>query len=256
MDIDEVLTFAAKAKEEGSSRVCLGAAWREVKNGKDFDQVLDMVRQIKNLDLEVCCTLGMLSGDQAIRLKEAGLFAYNHNLDSSPEYYQEIISTRNFDDRLNTLQHARKAGLTLCSGGIIGMGESVDDRLKMLLVLSSFDPPPESVPINALVPVEGTPLGEMERIHPFELVRMISMTRIVLPKSMVRLSAGRRYLSQSDQALCLMAGANSIFSGEKLLTTSNPEKNEDDQLFELLGLSGMEPYTKVAVEQTQALECH
>ncbi len=246
LDVEEVVGFAQKAKDEGSSRVCLGAAWREVKDGKDFDQVLEMVKQIKDLNLEVCCTLGMLNGDQAMRLKEAGLFAYNHNLDSSPDYYKEIISTRSQDDRLNTLNHARSAGLTLCSGGIIGMGESIEDRLKMLLVLSSFRPAPESVPINALVPVEGTPLADAERIHPFELVRMVAVARIALPTSVVRLSAGRTQLSQAEQTLCFLAGANSIFSGEKLLTTANPEKNEDDELFDVLGLEGMRPYSQTA----------
>ncbi len=236
MDVDAVLEAARRAKEGGSARFCMGAAWREVKDGKQFDSVLDMVRGVRGLGLEVCCTLGMLNADQAHRLAEAGLTAYNHNLDTSPEYYNDIITTRSYDDRLATLQHARAAGVTLCSGGILGMGESADDRVGMLAVLASQDPHPESVPINALVRVEGTPLAERPPIDPIEIVRMIATARIAMPASRVRLSAGRTEMTTETQALCFLAGANSIFTGEKLLTTPNPGKTHDHALFEKLGL--------------------
>lgn len=227
------------AKENGVSRMCLGAAWREVRNNRDFDKVLEMVKMITNEGLEVCATLGMISEDQAKRLAEAGLYAYNHNIDTSEEYYTKIISTRNYQDRLNTLQNVRKAGLTICSGGIIGMGESADDRISMLYTLNLLNPHPESVPINTLVPVKGTPLENQPKVSIWELVRMIATTRIVLPKSMVRLSAGRLELSMEAQTLCFLAGANSIFAGDKLLTTPNNDINQDKLMFEILGLEPM-----------------
>ncbi|GAB4134875.1 MAG: biotin synthase BioB [Bacteroidia bacterium] len=242
LGVDEVLEAARKAKAAGASRMCLGAAWREVRDNRDFDRVLDMVKAINGEEMEVCCTLGMLTEDQAQKLADAGLYAYNHNLDTSEEYYGDIISTRTYDDRLNTLNHARKAGVTLCSGGIIGMGESVEDRIGMLQTLSSMTPHPESVPINALVAVEGTPLEEQPPVPIWDMVRMIATARIVMPKSSVRLSAGRLSMSPEGQALCFMAGANSIFAGEKLLTTPNPEFNQDLELFATLGLKPREAF--------------
>ncbi|MCX8143344.1 MAG: biotin synthase BioB [Bacteroidia bacterium] len=227
------------AKENGVSRMCLGAAWREVRNNKDFDKVLEMVKMITNEGLEVCATFGMINEEQAKKLAEAGLYAYNHNIDTSEEYYNKIISTRNYQDRLNTLQNVRKAGLTICSGGIIGMGESIDDRISMLYTLNLLNPHPESVPINTLVPVKGTPLENQPKVSIWELVRMIATTRIVLPKSMVRLSAGRLELSMEAQALCFLAGANSIFAGDKLLTTPNNDIHQDKLMFEILGLQPM-----------------
>jgi biotin synthase len=227
------------AKENGVSRMCLGAAWREVRNNKDFDKVLEMVKMITNEGLEVCATFGMINEEQAKKLAEAGLYAYNHNIDTSEEYYNKIISTRNYQDRLNTLQNVRKAGLTICSGGIIGMGESIDDRISMLYTLNLLNPHPESVPINTLVPVKGTPLENQPKVSIWELVRMIATTKIVLPKSMVRLSAGRLELSMEAQALCFLAGANSIFAGDKLLTTPNNDIHQDKLMFEILGLQPM-----------------
>jgi biotin synthase len=237
LDVDAVLDAARRAKEGGSARFCMGAAWREVKDGRQFDRVLDMVRGVRGLGLEVCCTLGMLNEDQAQRLAEAGLTAYNHNLDTSPEHYGNIIMTRTYEERLTTLRHARKAGMTLCSGGILGIGESVDDRIGMLAVLASQDPHPESVPINALARVKGTPLADQPPVDPIEIVRMIATARIAMPASRVRLSAGRTEMSAETQALCFMAGANSIFTGEKLLTTPNPGRTHDHALFEKLGLT-------------------
>jgi biotin synthase len=220
----------------------MGAAWRNVKDNGDFDQVLEMVRTVNELNMEVCCTLGMLTENQAKRLADAGLYAYNHNIDTSEEHYKEIISTRSFDDRIQTISNARKAGVTVCSGGIIGMGESVEDRVGMLYTLSNLDPQPESVPINALVPVEGTPLEDAQSASIWEMVRMVATTRIVMPKAAVRLSAGRLQMSMEGQALCFMAGANSIFAGDKLLTTPNPEFNQDMQMFNILGLVPKEPF--------------
>jgi len=236
MKKEEVLEYAAKAKAAGSTRFCMGAAWREVRDNKDFDRVLDMVKGVNEMGMEVCCTLGMLNGDQAKRLAEAGLYAYNHNLDTSSEYYGEIISTRTYDDRLETLDNVRKAGVTVCCGGIIGLGESHEDRVKMLHTLSTLPEHPESVPINALVRVAGTPLADNPKVDVWDMVRMIATARILMPATMVRLSAGRAEMSQAEQALCFMAGANSIFAGEKLLTTPNPSFEEDNQLFQLLGL--------------------
>lgn len=242
--VSQVKAQALRAKQNGISRVCLGAAWRNVKDGKEFDQVLDMVREVTKLDMEVCCTLGMLTENQAKRLEEAGLYAYNHNIDSSEEYYKEVISTRAFEDRIETIENVRKTSITLCSGGIIGMGESLEDRCGMLKVLANMTPQPESVPINTLVAVEGTPLESQEPINIFEFVRMIATTRIVLPKTQVRLSAGRTSLSQEGQTLCFLAGANSIFAGDKLLTTPNPDVNEDKKLFKLLGIEPQKPFEK------------
>lgn len=237
MKVDEVIAAAENAKAGGASRFCMGAAWREVRDNRDFDRVLDMVKEVNKIGLEVCCTLGMLTSYQAERLAEAGLYAYNHNIDTSEEHYSEVISTRTYDDRLNTLENVRKAGISVCSGGIIGLGETDADRIGMLLTLSNLPQHPESVPINALVPVEGTPLADNPRVPFDELVRMIATARIVMPKSAVRLSAGRLELSVAEQALCFMAGANSIFAGDKLLTTPNPEFNMDMEMFRTLGLT-------------------
>lgn len=244
MSVQQVKAQALRAKASGSSRVCLGAAWRNVKDNEEFEQVLEMVREITKLDMEVCCTLGMLTENQAKRLEEAGLYAYNHNLDSGEDFYKEIISTRAYQDRLDTLQNVRKTSITLCSGGIIGMGESIEDRAEMLRVLANMFPQPESVPINALVPVEGTPLENQPIVSIFEMVRMIATTRIVLPKSQVRLSAGRTQMSPEGQTLCFLAGANSIFAGDKLLTTPNPDINEDMKLFKELGLEPQPAFAK------------
>ena len=219
----------------------MGAAWREVKDGPAFDRVLAMVRGVKELGLEACVTLGMVTEEQAKRLADAGLDAYNHNLDTSRENYRSIIKTRTFDDRLRTLENVRKAGVTVCSGGIIGMGESEDDRCEMLRTLANLEPQPESVPVNALVPVEGTPLANMPPVDPLDLVRMIAVARILMPKARVRLSAGRTALSREAQLMCMLAGANSIFYGEKLLTTPNPEEEDDLALIRDAGLSAMPP---------------
>lgn len=234
LETSEVLSAAKAAKDAGADRFCMGAAWRSAPEGKRFDAVLDMVRGVRELGMEACVTLGMLTPSQATRLVEAGLTAYNHNLDTGPEFYGDIITTRTYQDRLETLKAVRGAGLEMCCGGIIGMGESVRDRAGMLQVLAGFDPHPESVPINTLVAVEGTPLAEREQVDPLDLVRMIATTRIVIPKTRVRLSAGRSFLTREGQILCLVAGANSIFYGEKLLTTGNAEVNEDDALFSAL----------------------
>ncbi len=236
MKVDEVVNAAKNAKEGGATRFCMGAAWREVRDNRDFDRVIDMVKEVNKLDMEVCCTLGMLSEHQAERLAEAGLYAYNHNIDTSEEHYSEIITTRTYDDRLNTLGNVRKAGITVCSGGIIGLGETDTDRIGMLHTLANLPQHPESVPINSLVPVAGTPLAENAKVPFDEMVRMVATARIVLPKSAVRLSAGRLEMSVSEQAMCFMAGANSIFAGDKLLTTANPEYNADMEMFRILGL--------------------
>ncbi|MGV3766384.1 MAG: biotin synthase BioB [Chitinophagaceae bacterium] len=236
MQKDEVLKYAQKAKEAGSTRFCMGAAWREVRNNRDFDRVLDMVKGVNAMGMEVCCTLGMLTEEQAQKLAEAGLHAYNHNLDTSREHYDDIITTRTYDDRLETLDNVRKAGVTVCCGGIIGLGEKHDDRIAMLQTLSNMPEHPESVPINALVRVAGTPLMNNPKVDIWDMVRMIATARIIMPKAMVRLSAGRAEMSIAEQALCFMAGANSIFAGDKLLTTPNPEFEEDNAMFALLGL--------------------
>ena len=237
MAVADVLTAARRAKDEGATRFCIGAAWREVRDNAQFDQVLEMVRGIKTLEMEACCTLGMLSEDQAKRLKEAGLDAYNHNLDSSQEFYDRIISTRTYEDRLQTLGHVREAGISVCCGGIVGMGETEDDRIALLHTLATLPEPPESVPVNALVAVEGTPLADRPRVDIWEMIRTIATARILMPDSMVRLSAGRVEMSETDQALCFLAGANSIFAGDKLLTTPNPKVDRDRILFERLGLT-------------------
>jgi biotin synthase len=219
----------------------MGAAWREVKDGSAFDRVIEMVKGVKGMGLEACVTLGMLNEDQAARLKEAGLDAYNHNLDTSRDFYKKIITTRQFDDRLNTLKNVRNAGITVCSGGIIGMGESIDDRCTMLVELSKLDPHPESVPVNALVRVKGTPLENLPPIEADELVRMIALARLMMPKARVRLSAGRSELSKEAQLLCMYAGANSIFYGDQLLTTPNPDENQDQELIRTAGLKTQSP---------------
>jgi len=244
LTVDEVVTAAKDAKERGSSRLCMGAAWRNVRNDKDFDAVLNMVSAVNSLDMEVCCTLGMLTEGQAKKLANAGLYAYNHNLDSSDDFYKEIISTRTYDDRIKTIDNVRKAGVTVCSGGIIGMGESKEDRCKMLYTLSLLKPVPESVPINALVPVEGTPLEHQQVVSIWEMVRMIAVTRIVMPTTTVRLSAGRTQMTEEGQALCFMAGASSLFAGDKLLTTPNPDYNSDLAMLDTLGLVPSEPFSK------------
>src|SRR5438105_11638024 len=241
LGLDEVVASARKAREAGATRFCMGAAWREVKEGPQFDRVLEMVRGVKAVGMEACCTLGMLTADQARRLKEAGLDAYNHNLDTSRQRYGDIISTRTYDDRLRTIAHVRAAGISVCCGGILGMGESVEDRCEMLRTLAEHDPQPESVPINALVAVRGTPLAAMPNVGTLDMVRAIATARILMPRSMVRLSAGRAQMSAEAQLLCMLAGANSIFFGEKLLTTGNPAYAEDMALFEAAGIAPVEP---------------
>lgn len=250
MSLDEVKEKALHAKESGSSRVCMGAAWRNVKDGPEFDEVLEMVRGINKLDMEVCCTLGMITENQAKRLAEAGLYAYNHNLDSSEEYYKEVISTRGYQDRLDTIENVRKTNVTVCSGGIIGMGENIEDRAGMLVALSTLNPQPESTPINALVAVEGTPMEDEKPVEIWDMIRMVATTRIVMPETQVRLSAGRTEMSKEGQAMCFFAGANSIFAGSKLLTTPNPDVNEDMKMFELLGMNPQKPFTKMVQPKT------
>jgi biotin synthase len=242
MQKDEVLAYAQKAKEAGSTRFCMGAAWREVRDNRDFDRVLEMVKGVNEMGMEVCCTLGMLTEEQAKKLADAGLYAYNHNLDTSEEHYHDIITTRTYNDRLNTLENVRKAGVTVCCGGIIGLGETNEDRIKMLHTLATMPQHPESVPINALVPIAGTPLANNEKVDVWDMVRMIATARIIMPTTMVRLSAGRTSMSVAEQALCFLAGANSIFAGDKLLTTPNPSFEEDNAMFELLGLVPRESF--------------
>jgi biotin synthase len=237
LPLDEVLDKARQARAAGSTRFCMGAAWRQVRDGAEFERVLAMVRGVRELGMEACCTLGMLTREQAERLAEAGLTAYNHNLDTGPDYYRTIITTRTYDDRLRTLGHVREAGITVCSGGILGMGESRRDRIAMLGVLARLDPHPESVPINALVRVAGTPLAERPPLDPLEMVRVIAAARVTMPASFVRLSAGRTEMSPETQALCFLAGANSIFTGERLLTTPNPGQDSDRALLGRLGLA-------------------
>jgi biotin synthase len=236
MEPERVIALAQKAKAAGAERFCMGAAWRQVRDGREFDAVIAMVEGVRALDMEACVTLGMLQPHQARRLAKAGLTAYNHNLDASPEYYGQIITTRTYEDRLNTLAVVRAEGIELCCGGIIGMGETVRDRASMLRVLAGFSPHPESVPINALVAVAGTPLSARPKIDALELVRMVATTRLVMPASTVRLSAGRSSLNREAQILCMMAGANSIFYGDKLLTTSNTGCDEDHELLAALGV--------------------
>ena len=237
MEISKILDAAKNAKEAGASRFCMGAAWRNL-NDRDVETICNIVGEVKNTGLETCMTLGMLTDEQSKKLKEAGLDFYNHNIDTSPEFYSEIISTRNFEDRLNTLKNVREAGLNVCSGGIVGMGEKLEDRAKMLIILANLPQHPQSVPINMLVKVKGTPMEEVAELDQFEFIRTIAVARIMMPKSVVRLSAGRENMNEQTQALCFLAGANSIFYGEKLLTTANPEMERDKKLFEKLGIMG------------------
>ena len=248
MKFEEVVEKALEAKNAGSTRFCMGAAWRNVRDNSDFDKVLDMVRGVNTLGMEVCCTLGMLTEEQAQKLKDAGLYAYNHNLDTSEEYYGEVISTRTYSDRLATLNNVEKAGLSVCCGGIIGLGETNEDRIKLLHTLATREQHPESVPVNALVAVEGTPLQGSSKVSVWEMVRMVATARILMPKAMVRLSAGRNDMTTEQQALCFMAGANSIFAGDKLLTTANPGVDSDKRMFEILGLTQRESF-KVEKEE-------
>jgi biotin synthase len=249
LDVDDVIGKARTAKENGSTRFCMGAAWREVRDNKDFDKVLDMVKGVNGMGMEVCCTLGMLSEEQAQKLKDAGLYAYNHNLDTSEEHYEEIITTRNYGDRLNTLEHVRKAKISVCSGGIIGLGESENDRIGMLHTLATLPEHPESVPVNALVPVEGTPLADQPRVSVWEMIRMIATARIIMPRAMVRLSAGRVRMTVEEQALCFLAGANSIFAGDELLTTPNPGVDQDKEMFQTLNLRPRASFKGAAAEK-------
>lgn len=235
LEIQRVIDEARVAKEKGASRFCMGAAWRSPSK-KDMPYVLDMIKQVKGLGMETCMTLGMLDGDQAQQLANAGLDYYNHNLDTSPEYYEDIITTRTYQDRLNTLQNVRDSGMKVCCGGIVGMGETLRDRAGLLVELANMPHHPESVPINMLVKVEGTPLDDIEDLDPFDFIRSIAVARIMMPQSHVRLSAGREEMNEQMQSLCFLAGANSIFYGEKLLTTANPEADSDRQLFKRLGI--------------------
>lgn len=254
MKKEEVLAYAEKAKNAGSTRFCMGAAWREVRDNRDFDRVLDMVKGVNELGMEVCCTMGMLTEEQAAKLHNAGLHAYNHNLDTSEEHYTDIITTRTYTDRLKTLGNVRKAGISVCSGGIIGLGEKHEDRIGMLHTLSTLPQHPESVPINALVPIAGTPLQNNKKVDIWDMVRMIATARILMPKSMVRLSAGRTEMSVAEQALCFMAGANSIFAGDKLLTTPNPSFDDDNIMFQLLGLKPREAFKEEKEKQEKLAE--
>jgi biotin synthase len=260
MTVAEVSDAADKAKAGGASRLCMGAAWREVRDNRDFDRVLEMVKTVNEKGMEVCCTLGMLTESQAQKLADAGLYAYNHNLDTSEESYKKIITTRTYDDRLDTIKNVRKAKVSVCSGGIIGLGETVEDRVKMLQTLSSMEVQPESVPINALVPVAGTPLENQPLVPIWDMVRMIAATRIVMPKTVVRLSAGRTQMSLEGQAMCFMAGANSIFAGDKLLTTPNPDFNSDMEMFRLFGLTprkafkgSQQPVSKIQKKEVEPI---
>ncbi|MEK6789497.1 MAG: biotin synthase BioB [Pseudomonadota bacterium] len=247
LEIDKVVQEAKNAREKGASRFCMGAAWRSPRE-KDMPYVVEMVKRVKALGLETCMTLGMLDGAQAGQLAEAGLDYYNHNLDTSPEHYNQIITTRTYQDRLDTLTHVRDAGMKVCAGGIVGLGESREDRVGLLTQLATLPAHPDSVPINQLVKIAGTPLGDVEDLDPFEFVRTIAVARILMPKSMVRLSAGREQMPESQQALCFLAGANSIFYGEKLLTTANPEAEADRKLFQRLGLT---PKVEEAIAQPE-----
>lgn len=250
---ETVLEHARQAKKTGSTRFCMAAAWREVRNNRDFDRIIEMVKGVNDIGLEVCCTLGMLTEEQAARLNEAGLHAYNHNLDTSEQYYDEIISTRNFDDRINTINNVRKAGLAVCSGGIIGLGESHRDRISMLCTLATMHQHPDSVPINALARVKGTPLEWLPKVDVWDMVRMVATARIVMPKTIVRLSAGRIEMTAVEQAWCFMAGANSIFTGHEktLLVTPNPGANEDLEMLKNLGLKPMPKRDKLTLGTKQ-----
>ncbi|MEC7235020.1 MAG: biotin synthase BioB, partial [Pseudomonadota bacterium] len=234
MDVDTVLEGARRAKASGASRYCMGAAWRSPKD-RDIDAIVEMIKGVREMGMETCMTLGMLTPDQAGRLKEAGLDYYNHNVDTSEEFYGEIITTRNFEDRIETIRHVQDAGINVCAGGILGMGEQIGDHASMLVTLANLSPQPQSVPINMLIPIAGTPLGEAEAVDPLDFVSCIAVARIMMPKSVVRLSAGREWMSDETQALCFLAGANSIFIGEALLTAANPELSKDEKLFQRLG---------------------
>jgi biotin synthase len=238
MDVDTVLEGARRAKASGASRYCMGAAWRSPKD-RDIDAVVEMIKSVREMGMETCMTLGMLTPDQAGRLKEAGLDYYNHNVDTSEEFYGEIITTRNFEDRIETIRHVQEAGINVCAGGILGMGEQIGDHASMLVTLANLNPQPQSVPINMLIPIAGTPLGGAEAVDPLDFVSCIAVARIMMPKSVVRLSAGREWMSDETQALCFLAGANSIFIGEALLTAANPELSKDEKLFQRLGLKPM-----------------
>ena len=238
MDVDTVLEGARRAKASGASRYCMGAAWRSPKD-RDIDAVVEMIKGVREMGMETCMTLGMLTPDQAGRLKEAGLDYYNHNVDTSEEFYGEIITTRNFEDRIETIRHVQEAGINVCAGGILGMGEQIGDHASMLVTLANLNPQPQSVPINMLIPIAGTPLGGAEAVDPLDFVSCIAVARIMMPKSVVRLSAGREWMSDETQALCFLAGANSIFIGEALLTAANPELSKDEKLFQRLGLKPM-----------------
>lgn len=242
MEKCQIMERAKAARDNGSTRFCMGAAWRGVREGTQrFDQVLDIIQDVSKLGMEVCVTLGELGPNEALRLKEAGVTAYNHNIDTSPEHYPNIVTTHTFQDRLNTIRHAQDAGMSICCGGILGLGENTEDRLKMLEVISSFNPQPESVPINSLMPMPGTPLAKSSGVDVFELVRIIALTRLAVPKAKVRLSAGRTNLSEEAQTICFFAGANSIFYGDKLLTAENPAVEKDLALINKLGLSPQKP---------------
>ena len=238
MDVDTVLEGARRAKDSGASRYCMGAAWRSPKD-RDIDAIVEMIKGVREMGMETCMTLGMLTPDQAGRLKEAGLDYYNHNVDTSEEFYGEIITTRNFEDRIETIRHVQDAGINVCAGGILGMGEQIGDHASMLVTLANLDPQPQSVPINMLIPIAGTPLGDAKAVDPLDFVSCIAVARIMMPKSVVRLSAGREWMSDETQALCFLAGANSIFIGEALLTAANPELSKDEKLFQRLGLKPM-----------------
>ena len=250
LEVEKVLAEARAARDKGASRFCMGAAWRSPR-AKDMPYVLEMVKQVKAMGLETCMTLGMLSREQADQLAEAGLDYYNHNLDTSPEYYGQIISTRTYNDRLDTLAHVRDAGMKICAGGIIGMGEGRDDRVGLLQQLANLPVHPESVPINMLVKIQGTPLADVDDLDPFEFVRTIAVARILMPQSFVRLSAGRQEMNDEMQALCFLAGANSIFYGERLLTTDNPETDHDQVLFRRLGIRPLDPREECSDEATE-----
>lgn len=246
MEKEAVLARAKVAAESGSTRFCMGAAWKGVRSGtKRFDQVIEIIEEVSDLGMELCVTLGELGPDEAVRLKKAGVTAYNHNVDTSREYYPNVVTSHTYDDRLNTIRNAQDAGMSVCCGGILGLGETTDDRLKMIETISEFNPQPESVPINSLMPMPGTPLGDSDPVTIFDVVRMIAVSRIAVPKAKVRLSAGRTQISEEGQAMCFFAGANSIFYGDKLLTAKNPSVQKDLELIAKLGLSTKQPNPKM-----------
>lgn len=250
MQLNDVVAAATRARNSGATRFCMGAAWRQVKDGAQFDRVLEMIRSVNGMGLEVCCTLGMVTPEQAVAMKEAGLHAYNHNLDTSESHYGEVIHTRTYEDRLKTLAAVRDAGISVCCGGILGLGETDDDRIDLLNTLANLPEPPESVPVNALVAVEGTPLEGSPKVSVWSMLRMIATARILMPSAMVRLSAGRLEMPESEQALCFLAGANSIFAGDKLLTTPNPSVDRDAAMLATLGLTPRESSVKASVSES------